>query len=165
MRKNYRLTFSVLMAAMAALAVVAAAFAAPQKEAPKVIGSKEESKWTKTTQDAANTPENKAALGKGKPVTVTGEIVDASCYVQLGKRGAAHIDCGRQCIMNGQPIGIVDAKNVLYIIMAEQHDPRKQGKVDIKKTFADLLGKQATVHGILNDNGGVKTIFVQGKVE
>ncbi|MBI1748973.1 MAG: hypothetical protein HYR55_20680 [Acidobacteria bacterium] len=131
----------------------------------KVVGSKEESKWSPTTTASATSPENKKALEKGKPITVTGEIVDASCYIQLGKKGTAHIDCGRQCIMNGQPVGVVDGKDQLYLIMAEQHDPRKLGKVDIKKIFADLMAKTVTVNGIMNEAGGVKTIYVQGRIE
>lgn len=161
MSKIYRSTLGMFIGAILLTGLVSAV---PQDT--KVVGSKEESKWSATTTAAATTDDNKKALSKGKPVSVTGEIVDASCYVQLGKKGAAHLDCGKQCIMNGQPVGIVDSKTgQLYLIMAEQHDPRKLGKVDIKKTFADLLAKTVTINGIMNEAGGVKTIYVQGKIQ
>src|SRR5262245_1400963 len=104
MIKNSRSSVRILIGLVILSLMLPAAFGAPQeakKEAPKAVGTKEEAKWSKTTTDAATTPENKVVLAKGKPVTVTGEIVDASCYSQLGKKGAAHLDCGKQCIMNG----------------------------------------------------------------
>src|ERR1035438_8093007 len=43
----------------------------------------------------------------GRPVTVVGEIVDFSCYLQLGKHGEKHRSCGQKCVANGQPIGLL----------------------------------------------------------
>src|SRR3954469_13285097 len=59
--------------------------------------------WTNTTNGAA--VDNKPVAGKA--VTLTGEIVDMSCYLQLGKHGDKHASCGKKCITNGQPIGLV----------------------------------------------------------
>ena len=35
---------------------------------------------------------------KGKAVTVVGEVIDLSCYMQVGKHGDKHRDCGQKCI-------------------------------------------------------------------
>lgn len=134
-----------------------------EEKAQKTVGSKEEAKWTETTVKAGSTPENKKALESGKPVTVTGEVVEVSCYMQLRKRGTAHLDCGKECIRNGQPIGIVDKDGTLYIIMAEQHDPRRRGEVDIKRTFMPLLATTVTVSGMEADYQGVKALYVHGQ--
>src|SRR5438128_7600816 len=106
--------------------------AATVPEIGKPIGAK----WTPTTIEAAATEAQKKVLATGKPVTVTGEVVDVSCYMQLGKRGEAHVACGTKCIANGQPIGIVDADENLYIVMPEEHHPRRDGQADIRTLFA-----------------------------
>jgi len=63
------------------------------------LGVKAAEPWTATTIEAAV---NKIP-NAGKPVTVVGEIVDFSCYLQLGKHGEAHRPCGQKCVQNGQP--------------------------------------------------------------
>ena len=58
------------------------------------LGEKPDNPWSVTTVAAA-------VDGKplpGKVVTVVGEIVDLSCYLQVGKHGAKHRDCGQKCL-------------------------------------------------------------------
>jgi len=76
-------------------------------QAPVKIGNIQSAKWSKTTIEAATTDQQKAWLAKGKPETVTGEVVDISCYMQLGKTGEKHIDCGGKCVRHGQAAGIL----------------------------------------------------------
>ncbi len=128
---------------------------------PVTIGS--EGHWTATTVEAASNATAKEMLAKAKPGTVTGEVVDVSCYLQLGKRGEKHIDCGTKCVKNGQPFGVVDANNKLYLVIAEEHHPRRDGKVSLREKFASLMGKQVTVTGMLNENSGNAAIFVQAE--
>lgn len=33
---------------------------------------------------------------EGKPISVVGEIIDLSCYLQVGKHGDKHRDCGQK---------------------------------------------------------------------
>ncbi|HJU83204.1 MAG TPA: hypothetical protein VJ600_03250, partial [Holophagaceae bacterium] len=66
-------------------------------------------KWSATTLDAAATQANKDILAKGKAMTVTGEIIDLSCFNQLGKKGEAHKACGAKCVSHGSPAGILAA--------------------------------------------------------
>ena len=44
---------------------------------------------------------------EGKPITAVGEVIDLSCYLQVGKQGDKHRDCGQKCAMNGQPVGLL----------------------------------------------------------
>jgi hypothetical protein len=136
----------------------AAAAAAP---APVVLGKSETARWTATTYEAATAEANKKVLESGKVATVTGEVVDVSCYLQLGKRGEAHIACGTKCIANGQPIGIVDAEDNLYIVMAEEHHPRRDGQVELKTVLGPLLAKRVTLTGMMTDMKGYRALFVQ----
>jgi hypothetical protein len=59
-----------------------------------------------------------AAPAKGPPraTTVRGEILDMSCYVARGFRGAAHRDCGLKCVASGVCMGIIGADSMLYML-------------------------------------------------
>ncbi len=59
----------------------------------------------------------------GKAVTETGEIIDLSCYLQLGKHGEKHVGCGKKCLQSGQPIGLLTKDGAVYMLMEEEHDP------------------------------------------
>ena len=140
--------------------VLFASAIARAEEAAKPITVGSTGHWSATTFEAANNPMAKEILKNARPVSVTGEIVDVSCYLQLGKRGEKHIDCGTKCVKNGQPIGIVDANNKLYILFPEEHHPRRDGKVSLRDTFASLMAKQVTVTGMLTEINGNAAIFV-----
>lgn len=116
----------------------------------------QEPRWTETTEGAANRGTTGAAH------TVVGEVVDVSCYMQLGKRGEAHIPCGTDCVKNGAPIGVVDADNRLYIVMAEEHDPRRYGTVALKEAMVLYMAKTVEVTGMLTERDGVRTLYVLG---
>jgi hypothetical protein len=83
--------------------------------------------------------------------------------MQLGKRGEAHVECGRKCIANGQPIGIVDGESNLYIVMAEEHHPRRDGQADIRNVFAQNLAKTVTVSGMMTEMKGYRALFVNAE--
>jgi hypothetical protein len=114
--------------------------------------------WTPTTVAAGV---NKKPLD-GKQTTITGEVVDLSCYLQLGKHGASHASCGSKCIAAGEPIGIVTKSGEVYLAMAEEHDPRRDGKTTFRKAATDNFAKVMTVTGTTTTVNGVKTIYVQG---
>ena len=128
---------------------------------PVVLGSARNAKWTATTVEAATSDAHKKALAGGKVATITGEVVDVSCYLQLGKRGEAHIPCGSKCIANGQPIGIVDAAGTLTLVMPEEHHPRRDGQVELKTVLGPLLAKTVTLSGMLVQNRGYRALYVQ----
>jgi hypothetical protein len=116
--------------------------------------------WSATTQEAASTEANKAVLAAARPLTITGEVVDVSCYTQLGKRGPAHKACGAMCVRNGQPVGIVTADNTLYILMPEPHHPRRDGKASLAKEYSEKMAETVTVSGMASEYGGIHTLFV-----
>lgn len=116
----------------------------------------EDASWTASTLHAADRGTT------GRPATVVGEVVDVSCYLQLGKRGEAHIPCGTDCVRNGAPIGVVDAQNRLYIVMPEEHDPRRYGKVALKEAMLPFMAKTVAVTGMLTERDGVNTLYVLG---
>jgi hypothetical protein len=128
---------------------------------PVRLGRRETARWTATTYEAATSEAHKKVLESGRDTTVTGEVVDVSCYLQLGKRGEAHVACATKCIMNGQPIGIVDADDNLTILFAEEHHPRRDGQVDLKQVFVPLIAKTVSVTGMMTEMRGYRALFVQ----
>ena len=122
------------------------------------IGTKPTEPWTNTTVAAGvnSKPET------GRPITRVGEIVDFSCYIQLGKHGEKHRSCGQKCVQNGQPIGLLTRDGTLYMLMPEEHDPRRDGGVDAKTSASDHMGHIVEVNGTEASVGGYRAIYVQG---
>src|ERR1700757_1170738 len=56
------------------------------------MGEKAAEPWSNTTKGAS--VDNKPV--PGHTVTLTGEILDLSCYFQLGKHGDKHSSCGKK---------------------------------------------------------------------
>lgn len=124
------------------------------------LGEKPEKPWTDTTIKAA-------VDGKplqGKSVTITGEIIDLSCYLQLGKHGEKHKACGSKCITNGQPIGLLTKEGGVYLLIDEEHDPRRDGQTSFRKAAGDHFAQVMEVSGTETIVRGVHTIYVQGFV-
>lgn len=122
------------------------------------IGTKPTQPWTSTTIDAGVDKKPRP----GRPMTVVGEIVDFSCYLQLGKHGEKHRSCGQKCVQNGQPIGLLTESGALYMLMPEEHDPRRDGGVDAKASGSEHMGHIVEVNGTEASVNGYRAIFVAG---
>jgi len=122
------------------------------------IGQKPGQAWTQTTTAAGvdGKPE------PGRVVTHVGEIVDFSCYLQLGKHGEKHRSCGQKCVHNGQPIGLLTSDGALYMLMPEEHDPRRDGGIDLRPLASEHMGHIVTVNGTEAPHAGYRAIYVQG---
>ena len=122
------------------------------------IGTKPTQPWTNTTVAAGVDQKPQP----GKPITIVGEVIDFSCYVQLGKHGDKHRSCGQKCVQNGQPIGLLTQTGQIYMLMPEEHDPRRDGGVDAKTSASDHMGHIVEVHGTEASVGSYRAIYVQG---
>ncbi len=128
-------------------------------EAPAAtLGAKPDQPWS-TTSVAAGVDSKPQP---GKAISVVGEVVDFSCYIQLGKHGEKHRACGQKCVANGQPIGLLTKSGSLYMLMPEEHDPRRDGGVDAKASASEHMGHIVTVNGTEASVGGYRGIYVQG---
>jgi hypothetical protein len=125
------------------------------------LGEKSDNAWSSTTSAAG-------VGGKpqpGKSVTVTGEIIDMSCYLQLGKHGEKHVACGKKCLTAGQPIGLLAKDGSVYMLMEEEHDPRRDGQTaGFRKAATDHLGHIMEVTGTEAGLKGYRAIYVMGYV-
>lgn len=122
------------------------------------LGTKPSEPWTNTTVAAGVDSKPQP----GSPLTAVGEIIDVSCYVQLGKHGEKHRSCGQKCVQNGQPVGLLTRDGTIYLIMPEEHDPRRDGGVDARPSASDHMGHIVEVSGTSASVGAYKAIFVQG---
>jgi hypothetical protein len=125
------------------------------------LGDKPSEPWSATTVGAAVDKKPQP----GKAVTVTGEIIDLSCYLQVGKHGEKHKACGTKCLQNGQPIGLLTKGGAVYMLMDEEHDPRRDGQTAFRQAAIDNFAKIMEVSGTEATLGGYKAIFVQGFVK
>ncbi|MBV6431368.1 MAG: hypothetical protein IANPNBLG_01498 [Bryobacteraceae bacterium] len=122
------------------------------------LGEKPAAPWSSTTIGAAiNGKPN-----PGKAVTVVGEILDFSCYLQVGKHGEKHRSCAQKCFSSGQPIGLLAANGTMYMLMEEEHDPRRDGMTDFRKTAIEHAAHIMEVSGTESQHGGYKALYVQG---
>lgn len=121
----------------------------------KVTGSRP---WSITTYTSAI----EGKVLEGKPMSVVGEIVDLSCYLQVGKRGDKHRDCGQKCAEQGQPIGLLAEDGSLFILMDEEHNPRRDGLTNFRKAAIENMANVVTVNGTFSEVAGQKALYVQG---
>jgi hypothetical protein len=125
------------------------------------IGEKPPAPWTDTTIAAGVDKKPQP----GKPITVVGEIIDLSCYLQLGKHGDKHKSCGTKCIQNNQPIGLLAKDGTVYMLIEEEHDPRRDGQVTMRQAAIDHFAHIMEVNGTEASHGGYRAIYVQGYVK
>lgn len=122
------------------------------------LGEASAQPWSATTVGAA--VDGKA--NPGKVETLTGEIVDFSCYLQVGKHGEKHRACGQKCFTNGQPIGLLTKDGNLYMLMDEEHDLRRDGLTDFRKAAIEHTAHIMEVTGTETSYAGYKAIYVAG---
>ncbi len=125
------------------------------------LGEKGEKPWTDTTIKAG--VDSKPL--QGKAVAITGEIIDLSCYLQLGKHGEKHKACGTKCLNSGQPIGLLTKEGGVYLLIDEEHDPRRDGQTELRKAATDHFAQVVEVTGTETSVRGIHTIYVQGFVK
>ncbi|MFN0053043.1 MAG: hypothetical protein ACKV0T_12730 [Planctomycetales bacterium] len=102
---------------------------------------------------------------EGKTTSVVGEVIDLSCYLQVGKHGDKHRDCGQKCVRNGQPVGLLTEDGSVYMLIDEEHDPRRDGLTEFRKQAVEQMANIVTVHGTLTEVDGHKALYVQGSVK
>lgn len=101
----------------------------------------------------SDTAESKGAVKK----TVTGEIVDLSCYAAHEGKGPKHAVCAKECVLGGAPIGLLAGDGKVYLLL-DNHS-----KAKAKKPYLEARTKVAetvTITGDFYDRGGVPAIVV-----
>jgi hypothetical protein len=94
----------------------------------------------------------------GEAATVTGEVLDAACYLAHGRKGAGpgHRRCADECINKKNfPIGLLTDDGTAYLLVPDHADeaPYEQ----LKKHAAEKV----TVEGQRVERGGLPAVIVQ----
>jgi hypothetical protein len=100
-------------------------------------------------------------ISRSPPMTLTGEIVDISCYKQKGVAagtGAAHVDCAKECVLKkGASLGILSDGDGLFRIWGSMARD-KYAKV------LPYVGQTVTITGtevMLSNNYDVRSFDLQ----
>ncbi len=96
------------------------------------------------------------------PITVVGEVIDLSCYLQVGKHGDKHKDCGQKCARTGQPIGLLAEDGTVYMLIDEEHNSRRDGLTEFREQAIEHMADVVRVNGTYSEVEGQKAIYVQG---
>src|SRR5438046_4392638 len=95
-----------------------------------------------------------AAKPMSAPMSITGEIVDAGCYLGHGERGFKHAECAKQCIAGGMPMCLLTPDGSVYLLTMNHENPDPYNKL---KTMA---GRTVSVTGAVMMRGGMNAIDV-----
>jgi hypothetical protein len=87
------------------------------------------------------------------PTTITGEVLDMSCYMKSGAHGDGHKECAAGCIKGGSPMGILTSDSKVYLLV-ENHD-KAAAYAEAKKH----PGEQVTVTGTISEKNGINAII------
>ena len=90
----------------------------------------------------------------GEKVTITGQVVDVSCFTLAGASGAGHRECAQICADKGIALGML-ADGTIYI-------PLGSGMANpMNPKFREHAERRVTVTGIHRFTNGVHTIEVE----
>ena len=124
------------------------------------LGEKPSAPWSSTTVGAA--VDGKPNPG-AKEATVVGEVIDFSCYLQIGKHGEKHRACAQKCFNNGSPVGLLTKNGDVYMLMEEEHDPRRDGQTNFRTAAVDHAGHIVEVTGTSwTHPNGYRALYVHG---
>ena len=91
---------------------------------------------------------------EGKPVTVTGKVVDTGCYFGEHGEGPKHVACATMCAKAGIPLAIVDDSGKLYLPIGEEHHAANS-------KLMPFIEKKVKVTGTLVEKGGMSAIAIK----
>lgn len=92
-----------------------------------------------------------------KTASLTGEVVDLTCYASHAGQGAKHAKCALDCIKKGNPVAIL-SHGVLYAVISSDHESPNA-------KLAPFAGKQVVVTGEQSEKDGMHIIDLDTVVE
>ena len=87
--------------------------------------------------------------------SIKGEVIDVSCYIAAGAKGAGHKDCASACLKAGEPGGILEEKTGnVYIVVTGDHSTNPNKKI------LSHVAKMVEAKGIVSEKDGVRIIDI-----
>jgi hypothetical protein len=98
-----------------------------------------------------------AAFAARADDTVSGEVVDLSCYLPHPdtSHGASHKKCAETCAKKGLPMGLLTGDGQVFLLVEDHDNPKGYA------TAIDSAAKTITVEGRKVTQGGVNGLVVE----
>lgn len=86
--------------------------------------------------------------------TITAEVVDLVCYLNMGMKGEAHRECAQTCADNGLALGFLGSDGQIYLAAGQgmpaapandQLRPHAEHTVEVKGTLFERSGSRSIV--------------------
>ena len=88
--------------------------------------------------------------------TITGEVIDTSCYLQHGdSTGEPHRPCALKCANRGVPLGLLTSSGTIYLPIVMTH------KGAYNKPLLPYAGRKVRVKGRVLIKGGLRGIEIK----
>jgi hypothetical protein len=100
-------------------------------------------------------------ISRSAPMTLTGEVVDISCYKQKGVAagtGAAHVDCARMCVRTkGAALGLLSDGDGLFRIWGAMSRDKYAKLMPYVGQTVEITGTEV----VLSNNYAVRSFDLQ----
>jgi hypothetical protein len=93
-------------------------------------------------------------LGYENEVTMSGEVLDLTCYLAEGRKGSGHKACAKMCAKKGLPMGLLTEAGEVYLLIENHDDP------DPYDNLKKLAGTQVEVKGVKYSRDGMSSLMV-----
>jgi hypothetical protein len=88
-----------------------------------------------------------------KSGTLTGEVVDITCFMDHDSKGEKHAACAAKCIQQGLPAGLLVGNKLYVVILGNHQSPNEK--------LAPLAGKLVTMTGTIIEKDGLRAIDME----
>ncbi|MBI4061785.1 MAG: hypothetical protein HY403_10170 [Elusimicrobia bacterium] len=90
----------------------------------------------------------------GKAETISGELLDMSCYMMHEGKGRKHAKCAGACVRGGAPLGLLTKDGKVLLVVGNHEDPKPFLEAKV------LAGAEARITGTVFTRGGLAAIVV-----
>lgn len=89
-------------------------------------------------------------------VTVSGEVVESSCYIRTGARGADHAMCARRCADAGIPLVLLEdeTERVIWLASADHRSSPNEA-------LREHIARRVTLTGHYAERGGARLLVIE----
>lgn len=92
----------------------------------------------------------------GVEKTITGQMIDMTCYFKHNAKGPDHKQCARECAQKGLPMAILSNDGKIYQIMGAGHDELKT----VNAAFLDYTEEKVVAVGQVYEKNGTNVLVI-----
>jgi len=99
---------------------------------------------------------------EGEVITLVGEVIDLSIYIQTGAHGKRYKRHMEQSAQHNGPIGLLTGEGKCLLLLAEEYGHRKAGATELRPLLVERLGDIIKVTGTAIETGGMAALYIHG---